>query len=327
MSEGLHALVDRRRPDWSTLEQLLDRQGRQRLALAEVEELERLYRRTSGDLARVQARHAGSDVERYLQQLIGRALATLYRPPLAARERLTRFFRHTFPQTLRACAPQIGVSGLLFLAGVLLGAVVVLLEPSGAELLVPLHLRQAIASGTIWTDNLLSVMPPSVAASSIATNNLTVTITAFALGITAGLGTGFILINNGLMIGAVAAACWQGGMLGNLLDFIAAHGPVELSIIVIAGGAGLRLGGAIIAPGELPRGQAVNLRAREGVVLVLGCAPFLALIGVVEGFVSPGTLFPTGLKAALGLGLGALFWAYVVAASATRSEGRATAAA
>jgi len=328
VSASLHALVERRRADWKALEQLLDRQAEDRLALPEVEQLERLYRRASSDLALVQSRHAGTEVERYLQQLLGRAIAILYRPPLAARERLGRFFGTTFPATLAACAPQVRLSAALFVAGLALGATVVALEPAGAELLVPLHLRQAIASGTIWTDELLSVMPPSVAASSIATNNLTVTIVAFALGLTAGLGTTFVLVNNGLMIGAVAAACAQGGMLGRLLDFIAAHGPVELSIIVIAGGAGLRLGGALIAPGELPRAQALNRAAREGAVLVLGCAPFLALIGVVEGFVSPGALFPTWLKAALGFALGALFWGYVLAAaSATRRLGRTTDAA
>ena len=71
---------------------------------------------------------------------------------------------------------------------------------------------------------------------------------------------------------------------------------------------------ALIDPGELPRGQALSLRGREAVKLVLGCAPFLALIGVVEGYVSPGSLFPTWVKAGLGLSLGALFWGYLLRA-------------
>jgi uncharacterized membrane protein SpoIIM required for sporulation len=328
MAESPARFVQRRRPDWDALEQLLVRGERSALRLEEVEQLDRLHRRAASDLAHVQAHFPASDVERFLHQLLGRVITTLYRPPLEPGARLTRFYAETFPQALRAVLPQIGVSAGLFVLGLLLGAVVVLLEPRGAELLVPEHLRRAIAAGRLWTDDLLSVMPPSVAAGAIATNNLTVTIAAFATGLLAGLGTVFLLVNNGLMIGAVAAACARGGMLGALLDFIGAHGPVELSIIVIAGGAGLRLGQAVIAPGELPRGQALRLGAREGVTLVLGCAPFLAAIGVVEGFISPGALFPTWAKALLGVALGAAFWGYVLtAASATRRTGGLTEAA
>jgi uncharacterized membrane protein SpoIIM required for sporulation len=95
---------------------------------------------------------------------------------------------------------------------------------------------------------------------------------------------------------------------------------VELSIIVIAGGAGLMVGQALIDPGELPRGQALELRGREAVKLVLGCAPFLALIAVVEGFVSPGDFFPSWVKALLGLALGAFFWLYLLRAGRARQE-------
>lgn len=328
MSRSLTRLVRTHRDDWEALDALLSRSRRARLSLTEVETLERLYRRASSDLARVQTRHPGSDVERYLVQLNGRAVGTLYRPPLAAVARLKVFYGRTFPQTLRRHLPTIWVSALLFKLGLLLGAAVVWLEPSGTALLVPQSVQAAIASGRIWTDDLLSVMPPGVAAGAIATNNLTVTIAAFGAGLLGGLGTVYILLNNGLMIGAIAAACARGGMLPDLLDFIAAHGPVELSIIAIAGGAGLLLGRALIAPGERPRGEALRENAREGVILVLGCAPFLAFIGIVEGFVSPGDLFPTWAKATLGLLLGAAFWAYgLTAARATDRTGRTTAAA
>ncbi len=110
--------------------------------------------------------------------------------------------------------------------------------------------------------------------------------------------------------------CARGGIGRSLFDFIAAHGPVELSVIVLAGGAGLVLGRAIVDPGELPRAQALSRSGREAVRIVLGCAPFLALIGVVEGFVSPGALFPTWAKLSLGLALGGGFWGYLLTAGA-----------
>ncbi|MFP2934432.1 stage II sporulation protein M, partial [Pyxidicoccus sp. 3LG] len=247
--------------------------------------------------------------------------AAIYQPPRerwpAVRALLpARVPRHPAARAARSWAPAPRCSGL----GLLLGAAVVLWEPRGAELLVPESVRQYVAQGRMWTDDILSVAPPNSVASGIATNNLTVTIATFALGMLFGLGTLYMMVNNGVHIGAIAALCTREGMGLGLLDFIAAHGPVELSIIVIAGAAGLMVGQALIDPGELPRGQALALRGREAVKLVLGCAPFLALIGVVEGYVSPGSLFPTWVKAGLGLSLGTLFWVYLLRAGRTEAE-------
>jgi uncharacterized membrane protein SpoIIM required for sporulation len=310
----LPAFVTRRRPDWDALKELLARQRAGTLRLGELHTLDVLYRRAAADLAHAQTFYAGTDVHRFLNQLCGQAYAAIYQPPRERMAAVRAFFRRDFPATLRAEGRFVAVAAGLFLLGVLLGALVVLLEPRGAELLVPESLRAYVAQGRMWTDDLLSVMPPGAAASGIATNNLTVTFTAFALGLTLGLGTVFILVNNGVMLGAAGALCIREGLGVKFLDFVAAHGPVELSIITIAGGAGLMVGHALIDPGELPRGQALTLRGREAVKLVLGCAPFLAAIGVVEGFVSPGDLFPTWAKAALGLTLGALFWGYLLRA-------------
>ena len=154
------------------------------------------------------------------------------------------------------------LSAGLFVLGLLLGALVVLLEPRGAELLVPQGVRDYVAQGKMWTDDILSVAPPNAVSSGIATNNLTVIIFTFASGILFGLGTVFTLVNNGVQIGAVAALCFREGMGLGCSTSSAAHGPVELSIIVIAGGAGLMVGQALIDPGDLPRGQALALRGR-----------------------------------------------------------------
>ncbi len=314
MAAPLPAFVARRRPDWDALKELLTRQRAGTLHLEELRTLDVLYRRAASDLAHAQTFYAGTDVHRFLNQLCSQAYGAIYQPP---RERLAAtlaFFRQDFPRTLRANGAFVALSAGLFVLGILLGAMVVLMEPRGAELLVPENLRDYIARKEIWTDSILSVAPPGAVASSIATNNLTVTIVTFASGILLGLGTVFTLVNNGVHLGSVAALCVQEGMGPKLFDFIAAHGPVELSIIVIAGGAGLMVGQALIDPGELPRSQALVLRGREAVKLVLGCAPFLALIAVVEGFVSPGDFFSSWVKAVLGLTLGGLFWAYLLRA-------------
>ncbi|ADO72723.1 stage II sporulation protein M [Stigmatella aurantiaca] len=314
MATPLPAFVARRRPDWDALRALLARLRAGTLRLDELRTLDTLYRRTASDLAHAQTFYPATDAHRFLNQLCGQAYAAIYQPPRERWVAVRGFFWHEFPATLRAEGRFVATSGGLFILGLLLGALVVLLEPRGAELLVPAGVRSYVAQGRMWTDDLLSVAPPNAVSSSIATNNLTVIIFTFASGILLGLGTVFTLVNNGVQIGAITALCSREGLGGALLDFVAAHGPVELSIIVIAGGAGLMIGQALIDPGELPRGQALALRGKAAVKLVLGCAPFLAAIGAVEGFISPGSLFPTWLKAALGLTLGTLFWTYLLRA-------------
>lgn len=314
MAEPLPAFVGRRRPDWESLQGLLARQREGTLRLDELRRLDTLYRRAAADLAHAQTFYPGTDAHRFLNQLCGQGYSAIYQPPRERWVAVRNFFRREFPSTLRAERRFVAVSASLFILGLLLGALVVLLEPRGAELLVPQGVRDHVAEKRMWTDDILSVAPPNAVSSGIATNNLTVIIFTFASGILLGLGTVFTLINNGVQIGAITALCFREGMGLKMLDFISAHGPVELSIIVIAGGAGLIVGQALIDPGELPRGQALALRGRAAVKLVLGCAPFLACIALVEGFISPGSLFPTALKAALGLTLGSLFWLYLARA-------------
>jgi uncharacterized membrane protein SpoIIM required for sporulation len=314
MAAPLPAFVGRRRPDWESLQGLLTRQRAGTLRLEELRTLDTLYRRTAADLAHAQTFYPGTDAHRFLNQLCGQAYAVIYQPPRERWLAVRDFFRREFPATLRAEGRFVALSVALFLLGLLLGALVVVLEPRGAELLVPQGVRDYVAQGRMWTDDILSVAPPNAVSSGIATNNLTVIIFTFASGILFGLGTVFTLVNNGVQIGAIAALCTREGMGLKLLDFISAHGPVELSIITIAGGAGLMVGQALIDPGELPRVQALALRGKAAVKLVLGCAPFLACIALVEGFISPGSFFPTSVKAAMGLTLGALFWTYLLRA-------------
>jgi len=314
MAEALSAFVVRHRPDWEALAALLTRQREGTLRLSELKELDRLYRKASGDLAHAQSFHAGTDVHRFLNQLCGGAYAAIYRPPGDRVAALRRFFLREFPQALREEWPYVAASSLLFFLGVALGTLVVWLEPRGVELLVPAGIRAAVAEKRMWTDALLSTVPPGVSASAIATNNLSVTIAAFASGLLLGLGPLYVLVSNGVSIGAIATHCILSGMGYPLFSFIGAHGPIEISIILIAGAAGLMLGHALVDPGELPRLEHLRRRGLKAVRLVLGCAPFLIVAGLLEGFVDPGDLFPGTAKMALGVVLALVFWCYLARA-------------
>ncbi|MBK7860600.1 MAG: stage II sporulation protein M [Archangiaceae bacterium] len=311
-TEALPAFVARRRPDWERLTALLDGLDARRLRAAELTELDRCYRRAAADLARLQSFYAGTDAHRFLNQLCGRAYGRIYaRPPdrLAA---LRRFFARDFPQTLRDELAFVGAAAGLVALGVAVGFSTLWVQPHLAGLFVPDAIQRYVAEHRLWTDSL--ELPPSQIATQILTNNLQVAVAAFALGLTFGLGTVIVLLNNGVFLGATLAHCFNGGVGKGLLIFMSAHGVVELSVIFICGGAGLMLGQALVVARERPRSEVLRERAGRAVRLVLGCAPFLAAIGVVEGFVSPGHRVPALLKVLLGACLGAGFWLYLLRA-------------
>jgi uncharacterized membrane protein SpoIIM required for sporulation len=100
-------------------------------------------------------------------------------------------------------------------------------------------------------------------------------------------------------------------MLGDLIEFVAGHGIVEVSVILVAGAAGLMIGTALIRPGDHTRMDALARRGAEGAKLALGCAPVLVLVGLIEGFISPSALIPALAKILLGVSLGAAFYVYL----------------
>jgi uncharacterized membrane protein SpoIIM required for sporulation len=149
-------------------------------------------------------------------------------------------------------------------------------------------MMESIDKHQMWTQSIVSVKP--LESSAIMTNNLSVSFATFAFGITAGIGTLWMLAFNGLLFGVVNAACWQAGMLGQLLSFVAPHGVLELPAIFIAGGGGLLIAKGLLFPGVLPRRASLVREGGRAVRLALGIIPMLIVAGTIEGFVSPSDL-------------------------------------
>jgi uncharacterized membrane protein SpoIIM required for sporulation len=300
MAQSIEVFVAARKPRWERLEALLKslEKGRSRgLSGSDLQDVGNLYREATADLARLQAfRQEGSsqsDLEIYLSQLVGRAYGQIYRQPSAGWHDLARFLRDTFPRTFRESFPWFLASFGIFLLGFAYGFVVSQTDETFVPLVVPPHLIQKVEEGKVWFDSILAVKP--LASSMIMTNNITVSFLAFALGITFGVGTIYLMAFNGLLVGTLAGFCHTHGLDGPFWSFVLPHGVIELTAIFIAGSAGLLLGAATIVPKDLSRRDALVRRARQGGRLVLGCIPLLIAAGVIEGFFSPAEL-PVGVK-------------------------------
>ena len=309
-TRNVGAFVRARRAGWERLEALAARAGSGRLPLAEGEELDRLYRRAAGDLAFARSAFPGSDAEAHLAQVTARAYGALYRPRGSAARRALALLRDEAPAAFRRNLRALALAAVLLGGGVAAGALAVTIDPGAATLLVPEQVRDAVAARRMWTEHLLSVAP-GVAGSAIARNNVTVASLAFALGLSAGLGTALLLFGNGLLLGAVMAHAAQGGMARPLLGFLAAHGPAELSAVLLAAQAGFIVAAAVVDPGEWPRSAAIAAAGREAAPLLAVVVPVLAVVALVESSVSASARFSPWGKGILGIALAAAIWVFL----------------
>src|SRR5436305_6993376 len=144
----------------------------------------------------------------------------------------------------------------------------------GLTILGPEAVR-GLEEGRLWTESLVTTVPPSVSSSGIATNNLTVALTAWSGGLLAGVVPLYVVLFNGLLLGATVGVTLHYSMTGELLRFIAAHGILELTLILVCSAAGLGIGRALVAAGDVPRPLALPLATRDALAGLARCLPSL----------------------------------------------------
>jgi len=280
--------LEKRKTYWARLELLVDRSnkgGISALDHRELQELGLLYRQTASDLATVREDVTSNQLAFYLNQLLGRAHNLIYMGHKQKISGLVRFYTQTYPQVFRETFRQTLLAFLIFAVTGVASWAVTIHDPAFADRLLCPQMTATTEKREMWTQSIVTIKP--LAASSIMTNNLSVSFTTFALGITAGIGTIWMMVVNGMLIGVIGAATWQAGMALQLWSFVAPHGVLELPAIFIAGGAGLEIARGMLFPGLLPRRESLAIAGGRAARLVLGIVPMLIIAGIIEGFVSP----------------------------------------
>jgi uncharacterized membrane protein SpoIIM required for sporulation len=315
----------KRKPYWERLETIVKKSSRRGLGAldhAELRELGQLYRQIAADLATVREDPLSQQLAVFLNRLLARAHNLIYMGRPASPRGILTFYREDFPRIFRETWNYTALAVMLFLGGALAGFFACLADPAFQRFLLGPQMSDTIDRRVMWTHSILTVKP--LASSAIMTNNLSVSFTTFAVGILGGVGTMYFLTLNGVLIGVIAAACWQAGMSLQLWSFVAPHGALELPAIFIAGGGGLLLARGLLFPGELRRREALTLYGGKGVRLALGIIPLLLVAGTIEGFFSPSGL-PIAAKFACSVAAGGLLVLYLTqcgrAKSGTKTEG------
>ena len=315
---GLQAWATSRIATWRDLGAILD--GLERKSDHSVADTLRaieLYRALGRDLSIVRRTLPAGRMTRALEQSYARLHAVIYRKPHNWRARLRLLFQEEIPQVVRELRPHIQWVALLFALSAGAGWWLISTYPELVGLLASEQMITGVEQGRLWTQGMLNVAPSSVVSIGILSNNIVVSLLAFSVGVFFGLGTFYIIATNGLMIGALLAFTHQHGMAGELLEFVVAHGFVELSVICVAGAAGVMLGESLIRPTHATRRESFQHAAAKTSRLLVLCALLLVGCGFIEGYISPDPDFPMLNRVIVGFG----YWIVMLAALSGRLFG------
>ncbi len=281
---------------WAELTQLLDivdRFGLRALSADRVRRLCQLYRQVTIDLSR--ARAEGDDPVRvqYLNLLAARAHGQVYAARPVDLRALFTFVRSGFPRLVRQHKGPIVAAAGVFLLTALASFVAVVRQP---ELAYSLFNEQVVEYENVRLESqkgeykgnfTFSASQSPLFAVGIILNNIFVGCQLFALGALLGLPAILKLVYTGRMLGTLWGLTWNHHFFRDFNALILTHGVLELSAICIAGGAGLSVGWSLVAPGELPRRDALRASAREAFGLLGGACLMLVVAGLIEAYITP----------------------------------------
>lgn len=321
---NLRRFVDERSQRWDRLESLIGRsRGRpERLSSTELLELGSLYRGTIADLAWARRRAQDDLLTQRLSSLAVRARQLVY----STRRRgfaPIRFITKGYWQLIaERPAPLLAAVAFLLVPAVL-AALWAQADPGSAAGLVPAEFRDVLSPGLSGTDQGLNFDQQAQFSAYLIVNNVTVSILAFAVGIFFCIGGAWVMVNNGLILGAMGGLLAAQGDGAFFVELVAAHGILELSCIVIAGAAGFRMGWALVEPGNRTRREALRIETDSAIKIVVGTIPWFIVAGIIEAFVSRSGAAATPM-AIVGVIVGGAYWLLIWLGRPARPEAAQT---
>lgn len=302
-STDINQFLLRRQENWKRLEILVsiaEAQGLSRFSAEEVREFGILYRRVSSDLVTARAKTANAEILEYLNDLVARAYSQVYRARRFRPQDIITFFTVDFPRLFRHSSKYLAIAAALLLAATTFGWHLNQYDPAGAYYMLPPGLvKQIPQMREMWrgqTGHAVDFNLMSITSSWLMTHNIGIGLVAFSGGILLGLPTLWAMVQNGLMLGILGEAMSRPDTALVFWSLILPHGVIELSAIVVMGASGFMIAGALLAPGQRSRRDALVERGRLAVLLALGGAVMLVIAGLIEGFITPPAFIPPWAK-------------------------------
>ncbi len=261
------------------------------------DELANGYIQLTNDLAYAQTYYAESKTLLYLNSLASQAHQKIYKNKKESSNRILSFWGTEFPLFFRQYHKTLGVAFLIFAIATAIGSISALNDDSFVRLI----LGDAYVNTTL--NNIAEGDPTAIYKSGsevgtflgITINNIRVAFLAFAFGVITSIGTAYVLFSNGVMLGAFITFFYTKGVFFEANQQIWLHGTIEISVIIIAGCAGLIMGNSILFPKTYSRRVSFMRGAKDGLKVVVSTIPFFIIAGFIEGFITRYSNMPSWL--------------------------------
>ncbi|MEO0901868.1 MAG: stage II sporulation protein M, partial [Bacteroidota bacterium] len=246
------------------------------------------YIQLTNDLAYAQTYYAESKTLLYLNSLASQAHQKIYKNKKESRNRIVEFWGYEFPLFFRQYHKTLLIAFLIFAVATAVGSLSALNDNSFVRLI----LGDAYVNLTL--ENIAKGEPTAIYKSGsevgtflgITINNIRVALIAFAFGVITSIGTAYVLFSNGVMLGAFVTFFYTKGVFFEANRQIWLHGTIEISVIIIAGCAGLIMGNSILFPKTFSRRVSFMKGAKDGLKVVVSTIPFFIIAGFIEGFIT-----------------------------------------
>ncbi|WP_350291340.1 stage II sporulation protein M [uncultured Croceitalea sp.] len=255
------------------------------------------YIQLTNDLAYAQTYYEESKTLLYLNALASQAHQKIYKNKKESGNRIFDFWITEFPIFFRQYQGTLGVAFLIFIVATAIGSISAINDGTFLRLI----LGDAYVNETL--NNIANGDPAAIykGGSEIGTflgitiNNIRVAFLAFAFGVITSVGTAYILFSNGVMLGAFITFFYTKGVFFEANKQIWLHGTIEISVIIVAGCAGLIMGNSILFPKTYSRRVSFMKGAKDGLKVVVSTIPFFIVAGFIEGFITRYTDMPNWL--------------------------------
>lgn len=294
---------------WKAFEQKIAQQGN-----THPDELADLFIEVTDDLAFAQTYYPKSKTTQYLNQLAVTAHQTIYRNKKEKSGRFVKFWMHEVPDAIYQARNQMFMALGVFLVAILIGVV-----STAFDVDFP---RYFLGDGYVneTLNNIEEGNPMGIYGNenetdmffAITLNNIFVALRAIAFGILFSILTYTLLLYNGVLVGVFFTFLYKEGVLLTALNTVFIHGTIELSSIVIAGGAGLLLGNSILFPGTYSRGESLRRGGRHAGKIAVGLIPMFIIAGFLESFVTRHYQNVWVGYLSIGITLPFIIWYYII---------------
>lgn len=279
------------------------------------DELSALYVEITDHLSYAQTFYPNSNTATYLNSLSVLAHQKIYKTKRESRTRFITFYTKEFPLFFSKYHKQLIIAFVTFLLFSIVGAYSAATDGDFVRLIMGNNYVN------MTLDNIEKGDPMAIYKKTealdmflgITINNIRVALYAFTLGVLLSIGTLFIIMRNAVMLGSFQYFFYDQGLFWESARTIWIHGTIEISVIIIAGCAGLVMGNSILFPGTYTRLQSFTKGVKDGLKILLSTIPFFIIAGFLEGFVTRHTEMPDWLAILIiGGSLSLIIFYYVI---------------